>query len=156
VVGPPREGFRPTAFHRFARAPLVSDLIFRGLGFPQRALSLAQGNRASIGREVTRAYVFPLRRFADRAAPLALARMVPDSLDHPSIPALRRAQEVFVGFDGAVELVWGKRDPILGRVLGHIKRLRPDARVTETEAGHFLQEEAPLEIAAAIRRVAGV
>ncbi len=31
-----------------------------------------------------------------------------------------------------------------------MKKLFPDADVTETEAGHFLQEEVPEELAAAI------
>src|SRR5262249_54314033 len=29
VIGPPRPGFRPAAFHRFARLPVVADLAFR-------------------------------------------------------------------------------------------------------------------------------
>ena len=44
---------------------------------------------------------------------------------------------------------------ILGTVIGWIQKLLPDAPVTRTQAGHFLQEEVPDEIAAAIRWVAG-
>jgi haloalkane dehalogenase len=43
---------------------------------------------------------------------------------------------------------------VLGRVRSHIQRLLPEARVTVTNAGHFLQEEVPSEIATAIREVA--
>ena len=154
VVGPPRPGFRPTAFHRFARMPLVSTLAFRGLGLPQNALWIVQGDKQSIRGVVARAYRHPLRKFADNVAPLALARMVPDSLEHPSIAALSRSQSVVTGFRGPAELVWGERDPVLGRVRTHLERLLPDAKVTRTEAGHFLQEEVPGPIAAAIRRVA--
>lgn len=153
VVGPPRPGFRPTAFHRFSRLPLVSDLVFRLLGFPQVALHRAQGDPASIRGTAARAYRYPLRRFADRAAPLALARMVPNSHEHPSIPGLERAQEVATSIDGPKAIVWGKRDPVLGRALGRVARLLPEATVTETRAGHFLQEEVPVEIAAAIEDV---
>jgi haloalkane dehalogenase len=153
VVGPPKPGFRPTAFHRFAHLPGVSDVVFRGLGFPQNAMRFAQGDRGSIRGDVARAYRFPLARVADRVAPLALARMVPDSLEHPSIPALRRCQELVVSFRGPTAIVWGDRDPVLGRVRGHIERLLPEARVTRTRAGHFLQEEVPEEIAAAVRDV---
>ncbi|MFY0535119.1 alpha/beta fold hydrolase [Nannocystis pusilla] len=46
VVLPPHP--RGTLFHRFARTPVVSDLAFRGLGFPQNALWVAQGDRRSI------------------------------------------------------------------------------------------------------------
>src|SRR5947207_800196 len=52
VVGPPRPGFKPTAFHRFARLPLVADGVFRLLGFPQNAMRFAQGDRGSIRGEV--------------------------------------------------------------------------------------------------------
>jgi haloalkane dehalogenase len=154
VVGPPRPGFRPTAFHRFARFPLVADGVFRLLGFPQNALRFAQGDRSSITGEVARAYRWPLRRLRDNAAPLAMARMAPDTPEHPSIAALQRCQELVEGFGGPISLVWGDRDPILGRVRSHLERLLPRAEVTRTQAGHFLQEEVPREIAAAVRSVA--
>jgi haloalkane dehalogenase len=67
---------------------------------------------------------------------------------------LRRSQSFFEGFSGPLEIVWGDRDPVLGRVIGHLSRLKPRARVTRTAAGHFLQEEVPTEIAAAVERVA--
>jgi len=155
VVGPPRPGFRPTAFHRFARMPLVSDVAFRLLEFPQIALYTAQGDKASIRGDVARAYRFPLRRVGDRIAPLALARMVPDSSEHPSVASLRVCQTLVEGFEGPSAVVWGDRDPILGKVRSWIEKLLPRAEVTRTEAGHFLQEEVPGAIAAAIRGVAG-
>ena len=145
---------RGTAFHRFARMPMLSDLIFRGLGFPQIALFLTQGDRRSIRGDVARAYRWPLRHWANRIAPLALARMVPDGPDHPSMPALRRGEAWALAFDGPVSLVWGTRDPILGRALKRHERAFPQAAVTRTEAGHFLQEEVPEVLAEAIRGIA--
>ena len=86
-------------------------------------------------------------------APLALMRMVPDGPDHPSAEQMREI-EAYVGtLDVPTEIVWGTRDPILGQGLPVMQALFPDARVTETDAGHFLQEEVPVEIAAAIQRV---
>jgi pimeloyl-ACP methyl ester carboxylesterase len=149
------ETFRGTAFHRFARRPLVSDFAFRVLGFPQIALQRAQGDRSSIRGEVARAYRWPLRRWSDRVAPLALARMVPDGPEHPSVPALRRAEAWATSFPGPVALVWGMRDPILARALARHERAFPGAPVTRTEAGHFLQEEVPEEIARAVVDVSG-
>lgn len=145
---------RSTAFHRFARVPIISDLVFRRLSFPQSVLFTTQGDRRSIRGEVARAYRWPLRRYEDNAAPLALARMVPDREDHPTVPALRACERVFSQFRGPAEIVWGERDPILGRGLKRTRALLPDARVTTTTAGHFLQEEVPQQIAEAIRRVA--
>jgi len=154
VVGPPKPGFRPTAFHRFARLPLVADAVFRLGGFPQNAMTLTQGDRGSIRGAIARGYRWPLRRLRDRTAPLAMARMVPDSLAHPSIEALERCQTVIERFRGPTAIVWGDRDPMLGRVRSHLERLLPQAAVTRTRAGHFLQEEVPREIAAAIAEVA--
>ena len=154
VVGPPRPGFRPSAFHRLARIPVVSTLLFRGLSFPQRVLHRVQGDPESVRGDVARAYRFPLEGLARNAAPLALARMVPDSMSHPSIEPLRRCQQVVEAFTGPAAIVWGDRDPVLGRVRTWIEKLLPKALVTRTSAGHFLQEEVPEEIAAAIRSVA--
>ena len=45
------------------------------------------------------------------------------------------------------------KDPILGKRLPIMKQNFPEAPVTETDGGHFLQEEVPVEIAAALLRV---
>jgi cis-3-alkyl-4-acyloxetan-2-one decarboxylase len=144
---------RGSAFHRFARRPIVSDLAFRLLGFPQNALWKVQGDRRSMRGAAARAYRVPLRGWRRRVAPLALARMVPDGEHHPSLPALRRGEAWAKGFPGPVALVWGERDPILGRSLARHREALPEAPVTVTAAGHFLQEEVPDELAAAIREV---
>lgn len=144
---------RGTAFHRFARMPVVSDLVFRGLGFPQNVLASVQGDRKSIKGTVAKAYTYPLRSLSDRIGPLALARMVPDSPDHPSMPALRRGEAFMLGFTGPMALVWGVRDPILGKALARHERAFPRAYVAATQAGHFTQEEVPEDIAHAIEDV---
>lgn len=153
VIGPPRPGFRPTTFHRFARAPVVSKLM-KTLPFWRQALPRAQGDRATLAGENARPYTWPLTRWRDREAPLALAHMVPDGDAHPSVPTLQQTQVLVEDMIGPIELVWGTRDPVLGSVIRHLERALPNARVTRTEAGHFLQEEVPDELAAAIRRVA--
>jgi haloalkane dehalogenase len=151
VLGPPRPGSRGTRFHRFARRPVVSDLAFRLLGYPQRALHRVQGDPASIRGEVARAYREPLGGLLRNAAPLALARMVPNGIDpHPSLEPLRRVHAFVAGFTGPAAVVWGERDPVLGRALRRIEEQLPRAPVTRTSAGHFLQEEVPEEIARAI------
>jgi haloalkane dehalogenase len=154
AVSPPAPKFRATLFHRLSQVSIVSDVLFRRLGFPLGVLHMSQGDRGSIRGEVAKAYRWPLRRRSERAAPLALARMVPDSAtQHPSLPALQVTNDLFASADVPIHLVWGMRDPILGRVVNHLARLRPDAKVTKTEAGHFLQEEVPRELADAIRDV---
>ncbi len=165
IADPPRAGAQPTFFHRFARWPVVSDVAFRLLGYPLNVLASAQGDPGSIRGDVARAYRWPLRRIADRVAPLALARvggeglgarqwMVPDSPDHSTVEGLRKCQAFLQTFSGPSAIVWGERDPILGRKLRRVERLLPQAHVTRTQAGHFLQEEVPKEIADAVRDVA--
>jgi haloalkane dehalogenase len=144
---------RGTAFHRFSHLPVISDLVFRGAGFPQNALFLTQGELRSMTGEVARAYRWPLRKWTERGAPLGMARMVPDHAEHPSLPVLREGEAWAKAFDGPVELVWGTRDPILGRALGRHERAFPRAGVTRTDGGHFLPEQEPAAIAAAVRRV---
>jgi haloalkane dehalogenase len=154
VLGPPKRGFRQTAFHRFAQLPFVADVMFHWGQFPQAMLWIAQGDRKSISGEVSRAYRWPLRHRSDRIAPLALARMVPNREDHPSIGALRKSEAFVQSFKGPTEIVWGENDPVLAKARRRIEHLLPHAKVTLTNAGHFLQEEVPLDIAAAIKRVA--
>jgi haloalkane dehalogenase len=145
---------RRTPFHRFSHLPVVSDLFFRVFNFPVPFLGLAQGDRSSIGPTERRAYRWPLRKIGDRSAPLALARLVPSSLDDPTIANLREVGDWAQSFDGPVRLVWGMRDPILKQAVWGARKLFPDAEVTETDAGHFLQEEVPEDLAAAIIQVA--
>ena len=142
---------RAKAFHRFGRLPLISDFVFRVLGFPLGTLHRAQHDPSTIRGNVARAYRWPLRRVRDRAAPLAMARMVPDSDDHPSLPELRRGETWVESLPpGHVSFVWGRHDPILGRALRRQRERFPEAPVRETEAGHFLQEEVPETIAEAV------
>ncbi len=155
AIAPPKPDFKPTAFHKFSRMPVISNIVFRGFGFPQNMLHRTQGNPASISGNTARAYKYPLRKFKDNIAPLALARMVPDAQTHPSVASLRKCQALAESFKGPAEIVWGDKDPILGRVFKKVHAMLPHAGVTRTDAGHFLQEEVPKEIAAAIRKVVG-
>lgn len=148
VIAPTR--WHGTRFHRFARMPGVSSLAFRWLGFPLGSLHRAQGDPTSLRGEVARAYRWPLRRLRDRAAPLGLARMVPDGPEHPSVAPILEGDAWLRGFAGPLALVWGTRDPILGRALKRHEEALPQAPVTRTEAGHFLQEEVPEALSAAI------
>jgi pimeloyl-ACP methyl ester carboxylesterase len=141
---------RGTWFHRFARTPIVADLAFRVFGFPLPVLHKVQGDPNSIRGDVRRAYRWPLRRLRDRVAPLALARMVPYHDAHPSLPEIRQSDAWISAFAGPVSLVWGERDPILGRALRRHAERFPDAPVRRCDAGHFLQEEVPELLAEAI------
>jgi haloalkane dehalogenase len=153
VLDPPPPGFKPTTFHRFSHVPLISDFVFRLLPLPQAAMGLVQGDKSTIRGDVARAYRYPFRDLRDRVAPLATARMAIDRPEHPSIRVLEECAAFVRSFDGPKAMVWGRRDPILARALKRTRALLGDPPVTETEAGHFLQEEVPEEIAAAVLAV---
>jgi len=149
----PDKRIKATAFHRFSHAPVVSTLAFRGFNFPVPILHRIQGDPSTIGPAEKRAYAWPLKGWSNRAAPLAMARMVPNSLDHPSIEPLRECDRFVRDFHGKAALVWGMKDPILGRSWKRLQEALPQAAITKSSAGHFLQEEVPDELAAAIRSV---
>jgi haloalkane dehalogenase len=152
TIGPPKPGFRPTAFHRLFGGPL-GGILCKGLGYPQRNLGFAQGDKSSISGIVQKTYSYPLKPYRHNDAPLALVRMVPDDMDHPSVAPLSEIGEFAGSFTGPVAMVWGDKDPVLGKLRRRVARQLGTTNVTVTEAGHFLQEEVPEEIADAIRDV---
>ena len=77
--------------------------------------------------------------------------MVPNSLDHPSVAGLKETAAFAADFKKPVTLVWGQKDPILGRLISAHQKLMPHAKVELTDGGHFIQEEYPELIAQAIQ-----
>ena len=66
---------------------------------------------------------------------------------------MRKIEEYVKTLQIPAEIVWGMKDPILGKTLPRMEQDFPNAPVTKTSAGHFLQEEVPVEIADALVRV---
>jgi cis-3-alkyl-4-acyloxetan-2-one decarboxylase len=151
----PARPFRPKAFHRFSHVPVVSEAVFLGVAFPVPILATVQGDKTSIGARELAAYFYPFLKPWDRAGPLGLARMIPTSEDHPSTPIQDQIGQWWSRWTNPIALVWGTNDPILGRTLKRHRAVFPNASVTETPAGHFLQEEVPDELVAAVLKVAG-
>lgn len=151
-IGAPKPGFKPTLFHRVF-STWVGEALSKWLSLPQSAMWIAQGDRSSIRGVVRKSYAYPLRGRNGHEAVVGLVRMVPDTMEHPSVPLLQTAGETAMSFGGPKAIVWGDRDPVLGKLRRRVSRQLPDAEVTVTEAGHFLQEQVPAEIAAAIRSV---
>lgn len=154
AITAPRPGFQPTTFHRvFSNRIIRSFAAYTGL--IEKTMGRAQGDRRSITGVVRDSYLYPLRQHGNDAV-VDFVAMVPNSMDHPSVEGLVRVEEFVAAFDGKAHIVWGKRDPVLWKLLGRTSRLLPQAGVTATDGGHFLQEEVPDEVASAIRTVAGL
>ena len=139
--------------HAMVKTPVVGELALEVFGSIFDRLPDAQGDPASMPADVLQLYGKPVEESGNAKAPVALMRMVPDGPDHPSAEQMREIEAYVAGLDVPVEIVWGTNDPILGPGLPIMQANFPGARLTETEAGHFLQEEVPAEIAAAIMRV---
>lgn len=140
--------------HAAVKTPVVGEFILETFGSIFDRLPEAQGDPASVPRDVLELYGRPLREAGNIKAPLAMMRMVADGPDHPSAVEMREIQAYVATLDIPARIVWGMADPILGNKLDLMKAHFPEAPVTETSAGHFLQEEVPAEIAAAVMEVA--
>ncbi|MAG31940.1 MAG: haloalkane dehalogenase [Deltaproteobacteria bacterium] len=139
--------------HAIAKRAVVGELLIEVLGSIFRNLPRMQGDPDSLPAGVLELYRRPVVSSGNGKAPLAMMRMVPDGPDHPTTPAMRVIQQYVQGLEIPAEIVWGRNDPILASELPAMKQHFPHAPITETEGGHFLQEEVPVEIAAALMRV---
>jgi len=150
----PRAAMDLSRAHALVKTPLVGEFVVEAMSsFFFKRLAGVQGDPTTMPPEVMDLYRRPLEDSGNGKATLALMRMVADGPEHASSPALRDIEHYVEGLDIPAELVWGMNDPILARGLPVMQSMFPAAPVTETEAGHFLQEEVPDVIAAAIMRI---
>lgn len=136
-----------------ARLPVVGEFLFEGPISMFSQLPSFQHDPASMPPEVIALYENAVQDSGNSKGPLAMVRMAVTSPDHPDVRHFRNIETYLQGRNVPAEIVWGMNDPILGGRLGDMKGVFPDAKATETDGGHFLQEETPEEIADAIMRV---
>ena len=139
--------------HAIVKTPVLGEILLEVVFSIFERLKSVQGNPDSWTSEVAELYGRPVYESGNSKAPLAMMRMVPDGPNHPSTPSMRRVEEYVNTLEIPAEIVWGENDPILGRALPFMQQNFPNARLTKTTAGHFLQEEVPNEIAEALIRV---
>lgn len=153
AIHAPTESRSLSAAHDLAKTPIVGELMLEVIVSIFDRLSEAQGDPASIPQEVADLYGRPVRESGNRKAPLALMRGVPTGPEHPTAVQSRIIEDYLATVDIPAEIIWGMNDPILTHLLANMEAFFPDAPVTRTQAGHFLQEEVPEVIADAIIRV---
>ncbi len=151
--GAPTEPVNLSVPHALVKIPVFGELMLEVFFSIFDSMHRLQGDHDQLTAEVANLYGKPVLESGNAKAPLAMMRMVPDGPDHPSTPAMRTIVNYVWGLDIPAEIVWGMNDPILALGLPAMKRFFPEAPVTETKGGHFLQEEVPVEIASALLRV---
>ena len=149
----PKQAMDLSQAHATVKTPVVGELMLEVFLSIFEQLHQMQGDPASIPSDVAELYGRPVTESGNDKAPLAMMRMVTDGPDHPSEPAMRQIEGYVQSLDIPAEIIWGMNDPILAKGLPMMKQNFPDAPVTETPGGHFLQEEVPVEIAAGLMRV---
>jgi cis-3-alkyl-4-acyloxetan-2-one decarboxylase len=152
-VTAPKDGFTPTWFHSLSQLPFISDLLFRVINFPLSVLKKFEGIQGSYSKEDLKIYKYPLRKFKDNVGPLALARMVPNNMKHPSVPIEKEVEEFLKSYKGPAEIVWGVNDPVMWKLRRRTERLFPQAKTVKTDAGHFVQQESSEEVVESIKKI---
>ena len=153
AITAPKDGFKPTWFHSLSQIPVISDFLFRLLNFPLSSLHRFANVPGSFSKNVMKAYKYPLRKLKDNCGPLALARMVPNNMNHPSVPIEKEIEEFLQEYNGPAQIVWGMNDPVMWKLRRRTSRLLPQAKVIRTEAGHFVQEETPEKVIDSIKEI---
>jgi haloalkane dehalogenase len=152
-VTAPKDGFTPTWFHGLSQLPVISDLLFRVFNFPLSVLKKFEGIPDSYSKDDLKIYKYPLKKFKNNAGPLALARMVPNNMNHPSVPIEKEVEEFLHSYKGPAEIVWGVNDPVMLKLRRRTERLIPQAKTIKTDAGHFVQQESPEKVVESIKKI---
>jgi haloalkane dehalogenase len=142
------------------RAPSETWLRFRAVvrevGGALDIGRLVEGGTAQgLADDVRAAYDAPFPTPESKAGALAFPELVPTEPEHPNAAPLNRVRDALREWRKPTLVVWGVEDPVLPVAFAHgFVELIPGAQgppVLIDGASHFLQEDRPDEVAAAIR-----
>lgn len=140
-------------------APLSQRWAPSLFGFIHK-LSKVQHDPNSISGIVDKAYQYPLYLSDNLDMTVHYARMVPSrdtdkKIALESIELFEENENFLRNFNGPIQVVWGVSDPVLGEELEKtVKKILPEQTLyKKVLAGHFLQEECPIEIAESIENI---
>jgi haloalkane dehalogenase len=114
---------------------------------------VAGGTHRGLADDVRAAYDAPFPTPESKAGALAFPELVPVEPDHPTAAALEPVREGLARWTKPAHVIWGADDAVLPTAVAErFISLIPGATGPEliAGAGHFLQEDAPTEVAAAI------
>jgi len=119
---------------------------------------VAAGSARGLADDVRAAYDAPFPTPESKAGALAFPELVPTDPRHPNTAALNRVRDALRRWEKPALVVWGADDAVLPpSVARGFVELIPRATGPELvpNASHFLQEDAPDEVASAILRFLG-
>ena len=114
---------------------------------------VAAGTAQGLADDVRAGYDAPFPTAESKAGALAFPELVPTEPEHPSAAAMLRVRDALPGWRKPALVVWGAEDAVLpARVAERFVELLPNAQgpLLLEGASHFLQEDRPDELAAAI------
>ena len=119
---------------------------------------VAAGTAQGLTDDVRAAYDAPFPTPESKAGALAFPELVPTEPEHPTAAAMLRVRDALQHWRKPALVVWGAEDAVLPpRVAERFVELLPNAQgpLLLEGASHFLQEDRPDELAAAILEFAG-
>ncbi len=138
------------AFVLLTRTPGVRSVISSARGI-RWAMQVGVVDKACITPEVAALYQDPCRDKSDRRALLAAG--------HGNLDGFALVAPALANFEGPVRIIYGARDRVLYDVattMGRVAERLPQAQVTAlADAGHFLQEDSPEEVASLLAEFLG-
>jgi haloalkane dehalogenase len=138
-----------------ARHPLLGGPLVKGLGlFNRGALKVGFRRRQPLSPVERRGYLEPYAKAKDRGQVLAFVRDIPDQPTHPSYAELEATGQALESLRSVPRLViWGQQDPVFHNpILAEWRRRWPDAEYVElAQAGHFVMEDEPERVTAAVQ-----
>lgn len=138
---------------RLFGSPLGRYLYLRHNISPRALLPMIYADRSKLTPAIHRQYLAPFPRPADRHGMFAFARLIATGAGELGALWERRAAIA----DKPALLIWGMQDIAFPpKFLARWRELLPRAAVLElADSGHFVQEEAPAAVIAAIRGFIG-
>jgi haloalkane dehalogenase len=131
------------------------EAVRRAGGDIDPARLVESGTVDGLDDEARAAYGDPFPSPESKAGVLAFPELVPAEPDHPNTEPMNRVRDALRAWTKPTLIVWGAEDAALPPALAHgFADLIPGAGdpVVLAGAGHFLQEDRPAELAAAILR----
>lgn len=117
---------------------------------------IRMGTARSLGPGVEAAYDAPFPSKKYKAGARAFPAIVPVKPDDPGVPEMQKARDVLKAWTKPALVVWSDKDPIMKGAdrwfNAHIPSRSGQPEIIVNDAGHFLQEDAPQEIAGHIAR----